>query len=139
MQMKNNCYLNGRITFRTVVKNEIDQLGHVNNAEYVKWIQDAATEHWFSVSSDDLKQKYVWFCSRHEIDYKKQLYENENIEIRTWLGEAQGARFDRFVDIRVAGSPKPAVLAKTTWVLMDKDRGRPIRIKSDILLAFTKL
>ena len=83
MQMKNNCYQNGRITLRTVVKNEIDELGHVNNAKYVKWIQDAATEHWFSVSSEELKQKYIWFCLRHEIDCKKQLYENEKIEIRT--------------------------------------------------------
>lgn len=138
MQMKNDCYLNGRISHRTVVKNEIDELGHVNNAEYVKWIQDAATEHWLSVSNAELNEKYVWFCSRHEIDYKQQLYESDNIEIRTWLGEAQGARFDRFIDIRAVSASRPAVLATTTWVLMDKNKGRPIRMKPDVLLAFAK-
>jgi len=136
MKMKNNSYLNGRITHRKVVKNDIDELGHVNNAQYVKWIQDAATEHWFAIASDDLTAKYVWFCSRHEIDYKGQLYNGDQLEIRTWLGQSKGARFDRFVDIRVEGGSKPAVLAKTTWVLIDKAKERPVRIDPEVFQLF---
>ena len=61
------------------------------------------------------------------------LHIEQNIEIRTWLGQALGARFDRFADIREKGS---SVLAKTTWVLISKSSGRPIRIKPEILAAF---
>ena len=64
------------------------------------------------------------------------LHIEQNIEIRTWLGQALGARFDRFADIRVKGSKSSSVLAKTTWVLISKKSGRPIRIQSEILNAF---
>jgi len=137
MTFINDSYENGRVSYRTVATHEIDELGHVNNAEYVKWIQDAATEHWFAIAQGGLSDTYMWFCSRHEIDYKGQLFEADEIEIRTWLGEPKGARFDRFVDIRKKDSKTPAVIAKTTWVLMSKDKGRPMRMQPDILSAFS--
>ena len=136
MKMKNDSYQNGRITERTVAKNEIDELGHVNNAEYVKWIQAAATEHWFAIAPAELIEKYVWFCSRHEIDYKQQLFIDDLVEIRTWLGSTKGARFDRFIDIRGKGSEKPAVMARTTWVLIDREMQRPVRVQPEILKIF---
>lgn len=66
MQMKNNSYLTGRITKRIVAKNEIDELGHVNNTDYVRWIQDTATEHWFAIARDDLTDS-TW-CSFPSFD-----------------------------------------------------------------------
>ena len=136
MQFRNNSLETARVTSRIVDINDIDELGHVNNAVYVNWIQDASTEHWMAIADHALHDKYVWFCSRHEINYKNQLYAEQSVVIRTWLGKAVGARFDRFVDIREKGSAKPSVLAKTTWVLISKISGRPIRIQSEILAAF---
>ena len=133
MEFLNNSFETGRVTHRTVQPEEIDELGHVNNAVYVAWIQEAATEHWYAVTKPDLQDKYIWICSRHEIDYKGELLEGEQVEIRTWLGEFKGARFDRFVEIRREGSDKPGVQAKTTWVLMDKHARRPLRIKDEVL------
>ncbi len=137
MKLANDSFDNAVITTRTVRPGEIDELGHVNNAVYVHWIQDAAISHWSAVASDALKNEFVWFCSRHEIDYKQQLYLEDEIEVRTWLGCAKGARFDRYVDIRLRDSDKVAVLAKTTWILVSRELKRPIRIKSDILSAFS--
>ena len=136
MIFKNNSFDTSRKTFRGVRLDEIDELGHVNNAVYVSWIQDAATEHWNSIANHSFQEKYVWFCSRHEIDYKEQLYPKQDVEIRTWLGKLTGARFDRFVDIRPRGSCKAAVVAKTTWVLISKSSGRPIRIQPEIIESF---
>jgi len=136
MKFRNNSFETARLTTRLVSSNDIDELGHVNNAIYVNWIQEAATEHWKAVASQSIQDEFIWFCSRHEIDYLQQIFTNQNVEIRTWLGLPKGARFDRFVDIRVKGSTKTSVLAKTTWVLISKVSKRPIRIQSEILENF---
>ena len=34
----------------TAAPEDIDELGHVNNAVWVTWIQDMATSHWQAVA-----------------------------------------------------------------------------------------
>ena len=34
----------------TATEQDIDELGHVNNAVWVRWIQDMATAHWYAVA-----------------------------------------------------------------------------------------
>lgn len=136
MDFINNSFETARLTHRTALKEDIDELGHVNNAVYVKWIQDAATEHWFSVANESFSSEYIWFCSRHEIDYKQQFYLGDTIEIRTWLGAYKGARFNRHVDIRAANAKTTGVNAVTTWVLISKTLNRPVKVKPEILKMF---
>ncbi|MEM1379452.1 MAG: acyl-CoA thioesterase [Pseudomonadota bacterium] len=121
---------------RTALPKEIDVLGHVNNAVYVRWIQDAAVGHWSAVAGDGVPETLIWVCSRHEIDYKDQVREGDTVEIRTWLGPRKGARFARHTDIRCTGAAKPAVEALTWWVLLDRESGRPKRVDSAILKLF---
>ena len=66
---------------------DIDAQGHVNNVAYVRWIQDVAVAHWFSEASEEMREKFSWVVIRHEIDYKKQAFENEEITVTTWVGE----------------------------------------------------
>ena len=136
MKFKNDSLETARLTSRRVISKDIDEQGHVNNAVYVNWIQEAATEHWVSTMDDKIQAEVLWFCSRHEIDYKQQLFLGQDVEVRTWLGDTVGARFDRFVDIRGKGDANPSVSAKTTWVLISQSSGRPIRMKPEILAAF---
>ncbi|MEM9838050.1 MAG: thioesterase family protein [Pseudomonadota bacterium] len=115
---------------------DIDELNHVNNAVYVKWIQDAAVGHWTAASGIGVPEKVVWVCSRHEVDYKDQLREGDDVEIRTWLGLPKGIRFPRYTDIRRIGAGKPAVQAMTIWVVVDKATQKPRRIDSSVLELF---
>lgn len=121
---------------RTAKAEDIDELGHVNNAVYVRWVQDAAVAHWLAVAPEAMKQDLIWVCGRHEIDYKDQIFEGDEVEIRTWLGAVQGARFARHTDIRRKGAAKPAATATTQWVLLDKNSGRPKRVGSVMLETF---
>ena len=136
MKFANYSFETARLTTREIRPDDIDELGHVNNIVYVNWVQEAATEHWRAIADQATQEKFQWFCSRHEIDYKQQLYLNQDVEIRTWLGLPVGARFDRFVDIRASGSAKTSAIAKTTWVLISKASGRPVRIQAEILSSF---
>ena len=38
---------------------DIDELGHVNNAVWVRWIQDLATAHWAAVADADADGKVI--------------------------------------------------------------------------------
>jgi acyl-CoA thioester hydrolase len=114
----------------------IDELGHVNNAVWVQWIQTVAVAHWESVADAIHKDSYFWVVVRHEIDYLRPAYEGDRIVARTWVGEApQGARFDRFVEFTGADG-KSLVRSRTQWAIVDKASGRPIRVPPEVIAPF---
>lgn len=114
---------------------DIDELGHVNNAVYVRWIQDMATAHWRAVARPEDVDRYVWVVTRHEIDYRRATRLGDRLTARTWVGEPQGARFDRFVEI-VGGDGSVRVSARTVWALVELDTMRPIRIQREVAAPF---
>ena len=119
----------------TAAAADIDELGHVNNAVYLKWIQDVATAHWSAVAPAEHRDTYVWVVTRHEIDYLRQTLDGETLTLTTWVGEARGARFDRHVEI--AGPDGAArVKALTTWALIDRSSGRLTRVRAEIAAPF---
>ena len=115
---------------------DIDELGHVNNAVWVRWIQDIAVAHWDAVAPAEHKHAYVWVVTRHEIDYLRAVLPGETVTGRTWVGEApKGARFDRHVEY-VGEDGKVRVRAKTTWAILDKNSGRPLRVPAEVAAPF---
>ena len=125
-----------RLTTRTAQASEIDQLGHVNNAVYVSWVQDAGTEHWFAVAPEAMAARYHWVCLRHEIDYREPVLEEVTVEVRTWLGAVRGPRFVRHVDVRKPDATRFGCRAATTWAMVETATGRPRRVGKDVLAAF---
>jgi acyl-CoA thioester hydrolase len=120
----------------TATADDIDELGHVNNAVWVRWIQDMATAHWRAVAPQAHVDAYVWVVVRHEIDYLRAVLPGETVTGRTWLGEApRGARFDRHVEF-VGEDGKARVRAKTTWAILDKATGRPLRVPGEVAEPF---
>jgi acyl-CoA thioester hydrolase len=114
----------------------IDELGHVNNAVWVQWIQQVAVAHWESVADAAHKDDYFWVVVRHEIDYLRPAHEGDRIVARTWVGEApKGARFDRLMQFTGADG-KVCVRAKTQWAIIDKASGRPIRVPAEVVAPF---
>lgn len=116
----------------------IDELGHVNNAVWVQWIQDVATTHWRAVADADHVDRYVWVIVRHEIDYLRPALEGDELTARTWVGEApRGARFDRHVEFS-GRDGKTCARAKTAWAIIDRRSGRPIRVPPQVVAPFLR-
>jgi acyl-CoA thioester hydrolase len=114
----------------------IDELGHVNNAVWVQWIQTVAVAHWDCVADPAHKDAYFWVVVRHEIDYLRPAHVGDRIAARTWVGDApKGARFDRFIEFTGADG-KICVRAKTDWAIIDKALGRPIRVPREVVAPF---
>ena len=120
----------------TAAAEDIDELGHVNNAAWVRWIQDVATAHWYAVAPQAQVDAYVWVVTRHEIDYLRAVGPGETVTGRTWVDEApKGARFDRHVEF-VGDDGKLRVRARTTWAILDKATGRPLRVPKAVAEPF---
>jgi acyl-CoA thioester hydrolase len=120
----------------TAAPAHIDELGHVNNAVWVQWIQQVAVAHWDAVADAAHKDAYYWVVIRHEIDYLRAALEGDRITARTWVGEApKGARFDRLMEF-TGPDGKICVRAKTQWAIIDKASGRPIRVPLEVIAPF---
>lgn len=120
----------------TALPEHIDELGHVNNAVWVRWIQDIAVAHWRAVAPPEHAESYVWVVTRHEIDYRGNLVAGEGVTAETWVGEApKGARFDRHVRF-VGDDGRVKVEARTTWAILDRASGRLIRVPKEVAAPF---
>lgn len=120
----------------TAVPADIDELGHVNNAVWVRWIQEIATSHWYAAADPAHSEAFIWVVTRHEIDYLRPLLVAEKAEGRTWVAEApRGARFDRLVEFSGADG-KLLVKARTTWAMIDRASGRPARVPAELVARF---
>lgn len=115
---------------------DFDELGHVNNAIYLRWAQEIAVRHWSLVATEAMKRRWLWVVLRHEIDYRDPILPGDDVIARTWLGAADGPRFDRYVDLRKPGAQRAAAAVRSTWVLIDAETRRPKRVGADILEAF---
>lgn len=116
---------------------DIDELGHVNNAVYVRWIQDVATAHWQALARPDDIARHIWVVTRHEIDYRRATLVGEMLILTTWVGTPKGARFDRFVEITGAdGSIRANAL--TVWAIIDRASGRVVRVPADVAAPFLR-
>ncbi len=115
---------------------DIDELGHVNNAIWVRWIQDIAVAHWHSIAPSAHVDSYFWVVTRHEIDYRGNVSAGETVIGETWVPEPpRGARFDRRVRFTGADG-RIKVEAKTTWAIVYRTTGRVIRVPGELATLF---
>ena len=120
----------------TAGPDDIDELGHVNNAVWVRWIQDVAVAHWNAVAPSAHRDAYIWVVTRHEIDYRGNVSEGETVTAETWVPEPpRGARFDRHMRFTGADG-KVKVEAVSTWAMLDRASGRLVRVRDEVAAPF---
>lgn len=111
-----------------VADSDIDPLGHVNNVAFLRYVQEAATAHWFAAAPPDLQSAFTWVVRKHEIEYFRPGLPGDELLLRTWVGEAAGATWERFTEIHRPSDAQVLVKARTVWVLLDAATGRPRRV-----------
>lgn len=117
-------------SFRVSIE-DIDAQGHVNNVVYVRWIQDAAVAHWFSVTTEAVREKYTWMLTRHEIDYKRQSFAGEKVTATTWVGVPSRVSWERFTEI--TRGEDLLCRARSVWCLIDRNTLKPSRITAELV------
>ncbi len=117
---------------------DIDELGHVNNVVYLRWVQDAATAHWSAAATREQQEAVAWVALRHEIDYKQPTRLGDAIIASTWVGSAESVRFERFVDILRATDRRVLAHARTVWCPISRTTGKVTRVSEDVRRAFSR-
>lgn len=115
---------------------DIDDLNHVNNVAYLRIALDAAGAHWRRVAPADFQTRFGWMVRRHEIDYLNQAFLGDELEVKTWVGERTNATWDRHTTITRVSDVKPILKLVSTWMLIDLERQRPVRIDERIVACF---
>ena len=122
----------------TVASHHIDENGHVNNIEYLKWMQEVAIAHCDAVGCSEavLQHKATWYAREHKIQYLRPAFEGDSIQVKTWVDGFQ--RVSSFRKYQFAHEKDGRILAKasTTWVFVDSNSGRLLSIPDNIKKFF---
>lgn len=132
-------------TFKTILRvrhYEMDTLGHVNNAVYQNYLEQAAIEHseHLGVTLDVYRELGgVFVMRRVEIDYLRPAVAGDTLEITTWLKEMRGTRAFRRYEIRKQQQEELLVTAEALWVWVEAKTMRPRPIPSVMLDKFLQI
>lgn len=116
---------------------DIDEMGHVNNIVYLRWVQDAATAHWRALAPAEVQAAIAWVVLRHEIDYKVAARRGEDLIARTWVGAASGITFERHTLILRVSDQRVLAKARTLWCPVSTRNGRPQRVTPELRAQFS--
>lgn len=120
-----------------VQPDDIDQLGHVNNVVYLRWVQDVAVAHWNACAPAADALSLLWVVLRHEIDYKRAARLGDEIVARTWVGAASRISFERFTELLRAGDRMVLAKARTLWCPIDAQTGKPTSVSAEVRAHFS--
>lgn len=118
---------------------DIDDMGHVNNTVYLRWIEEVARAHALRVGLDTPRLRELGtlpVVRRHDITYHVPAMLGDQLIIRTEIASAGGVRATRRNSVRRAQDGALLADCTTDWVWVDPASGRPKRLPGEILLGF---
>ena len=113
---------------------DIDFMGHVNNAAYLKWVQAAVVSHWEKLAPAEAVARHLWVALRHEITYRKPAFLDDELVASVVLERVQGAR--AFYATLIKRGEEVLAEVKSSWCCLDAETLRPARIAQEIAARF---
>ena len=123
----------------TATAADIDELGHVSNLVYVRWVLEVAMAHSRSIGwdFDDYKRLgSVFVVRRHEIDYLASVREGEQLVAETWVDSYKQVSVVRRTEIK--RGDQVVARGASTWAFLAIATGRPQRIPDDLRALFSR-
>jgi acyl-CoA thioester hydrolase len=117
-----------------IMPEDIDFMGHVNNAKYLNWVQDAVLAHWQNLAPPDAVARYLWVALKHEITYRKPAFLDDQVIATVVLEKVQGAR--SFYETLIKRGEDVLAEVKSSWCCVDAVTHRPARIAADVAAHF---
>ena len=116
----------------------IDANGHVNNVEFVRWMQDVAERHADAAGCTAATKEAgaTWVARSHQIEYLRPALAGDRVRALTWVTDFRRAfSLRRYRFVRAADG---TVLARgeTNWVFVDAKTGRPRSIPPAVQAMF---
>ncbi len=118
----------------TVEPVDIDHMGHVNNAVYLRWVQDAVTRYWQAVAPAEAVARHLWVALKHEISYRRPAFLEDGLVAEVIAEGMQGAR-SQFTTVIRRGEELLAEV-RSSWCCLDSTTHRPARLAREVVERF---
>ncbi|HYY59088.1 MAG TPA: thioesterase family protein [Pyrinomonadaceae bacterium] len=118
---------------------ELDSFGHLNNAVYVNYMQEAAIEAstaagfgpaWYT------ERGTGWVIRQLSIRYHLPVFYADELEVKTWISEVRRVGCTREYLITRTRDGARAARARVNWIYLDLTKGQPARLPAEIVRAF---
>jgi acyl-CoA thioester hydrolase len=110
---------------------ECDANGHLNNAYYLRYMQetafDASSAAGYGMQRYD-EMKRFWLIRESWIDFICPLKYNERVDVTTWIADFRRASSRRIYEFRKPGSNELLARGHTDWVFLDVETRKPAAI-----------
>ena len=118
----------------SIVDADIDFMGHVNNAAYLNWVQNAVLEHWRSVASSEAVSECLWIALKHEITYRKPAFRDDDLIADVRLTQVR--RESAFYETSIRRGEDVIVEVSSRWCCVDALTRQPVRVADDVKASF---
>ena len=120
---------------------EVDELNHVSDLAYLRWVVRAARAH-----SDAVGYDYAAFqrlgavltVRRHEIDYLQPATAGDRVALTTWVESWRTTTQVRRTSIVRIDDGRELARALTQWGLIDAETGKPHKVPDAMRDSFRK-
>ena len=116
----------------------IDANGHVNNVEFVRWMQEAAVAHADAAGCTAATRDAgaTWVVRSHHVEYLRPAVAGDRVRVITWVANVRRAFSLRRYEFRRAGDGTVLARGETNWVFVDSETGRPRSIPPPAMTGF---
>ena len=125
----------------TVTEDALDENGHVNNVEYLRWMLDAAVAHSGSQGCTRATKDYgaTWVVRTHRLEYLIPAFAGDHVCILTWVSNFR--RVQSLRKYKVIRLEDNAVLAEgeTNCVFINAANGQLRSIPKNVMAPFELL
>ena len=113
---------------------DIDHMGHVNNAVYLRWVQDAVIRYWTETAPAEAVTRHLWVALKHEITYRAPAFLDDHVVAGVVADSVSGAR--ALFTTMIRRGEQVLAEVKSSWCCLDAATLRPARLAKDVVSRF---
>lgn len=118
----------------SVHPSDIDHMGHVNNAVYLRWVQDAVVRYWETVAPAETVARHLWIALRHEITYRKPAFLDDPVVAEVTAEAIKGTR--SFFSTLITRGEEVLAEVKSSWCCLDAASRKPAKLAREVAERF---
>lgn len=118
---------------------ECDRFGHLNNANYLRFMQETAFDASAAAGysrQDYLRTGHLWVIRASQVEYLKPVEYDQRVNVTTWIADFRRATSRRMYELHLAESGELAARGFTDWVFVNSQDGRPVAIPDEVQRVF---
>ncbi len=118
---------------------ECDPYGHLNNSNYLRYMQETAFDASTAAGYDFARYQAMartWWIRSSEIEYLAPVRYNQRVTIKTWVEDFLRTHSHRAYEFTNSDTGEQIARATTDWAFLDTNNGRPTAIPQEMQTAF---